>query len=117
MEEPRASDGAVMNDDVQFVGTATGCGTVTSLAPFGPAQPFSIHFDLPDGRYSAVGTCTVTNAHVPAPGVFLVTCGLPVVAAPEGVVGGSATSTSVFNPYGVQGFGTGSFWTLRLFTR
>jgi hypothetical protein len=36
--------------------------------------------------------------------------------APPGVVVGVATSASIFNPCGIAGFGTGSVWTLHLYT-
>ncbi len=109
----RARDGVLVNDDVRFAGTATGCGLLSSASPF-VAQPFLIRFDLQDGSYTAVGTCTITSNLVPVPGLLLVTCAMTMVAVPPGVVGGSATSASVFNPYGLDGFDTGSIWTLRL---
>ena len=61
-------------------------------------QPFLIQFNLHDGSYTAVGTCTITSNPVPVPRLLLVTCGLTIVSAPAGVLGGSATSASVFNP-------------------
>jgi hypothetical protein len=109
----RARDGVVVNDDVRFVGPVTGCGRISTVSPQ-VAQPFLIHFDLHDGGYTAVGTCTITSNDVPVAGLLLLTCALEVVEAPRGVVGGSATSASVFNPYGLPGFDTGSIWTLRL---
>ncbi len=109
----RARDGALVNDDVRFLGPATGCGRLATTSPL-VAQPFLIHFDLEDGSYTAVGTCTITSNAVPVPGLLLVTCGLSITQAPAGVVGGSATSASVFNPFHLAGFDTGSVWTLRL---
>jgi hypothetical protein len=106
-------DGEMVNDDVRFAGTATGCGLLTTAVPFAP-QPFLIRFDLHDGSYTAVGTCTITSNNVPLPGLLLVTCAMKVVSAPAGVLGGSATSASVFNPYALPGFDTGSIWTLRI---
>jgi len=53
---------------------------------------------------------------VPVPGVLLVGCALRLVEKPEGVIGGFATSSTIFNPYGIPGFGTGSVWTLHLYT-
>jgi hypothetical protein len=38
------------------------------------------------------------------------------VEVPPGFVGGVATSNSVFNPFRLPGFGTGSLWTVRLYT-
>lgn len=105
--------GLLRDDDVHFAGTATGCGLLTTASPL-VAQPFLIHLDLHDGGYTAVGTCTITSNTVPVPGLLLVTCALDVVAGPRGVLGGSATSASVFNPYGLAGFDTGSIWTLRI---
>ena len=47
---------------------------------------------------------------------MLAGCALKLVGAPEGVLGGLVTSASVFNPYSIPGFGTGSVWTLHLYT-
>lgn len=109
----RARDGLLVNEDVRRVGRATGCGRLGTLTPL-VAQPFLIHFELEDGEYTALGTCSITSNDVPAAGVLLVGCALEIVSGPPGVVGGSATSASVFNPFGLTGFDTGSIWTLRI---
>lgn len=114
--QTNAARGEVMNDSVRFLGTATGCGMMTSAEPYTPRQPFLIRFDLHDGTYLAKGECDIVSVTVPVPGLMLAGCSLRLVEAPEGVVGGFATSASVFNPYGVPGFGTGSVWTLHLYT-
>ncbi len=111
--ETKARDGALVNGDVRFAGTVTGCAQMTTAAPFVP-QPFLVRFNLRDGSYTAVGTCTITSNQVPVPGFLLVSCGLKIVSAPAGVLGGSATSASVFNPFGLAGVDTGSIWTLRI---
>ncbi len=114
--QTNASRGDVMNDAIKFLGTATGCGMMTSAQPYTPRQPFFIQFDLEDGTYAAKGECDIVSVTVPVPGVMLAGCALAIVRAPDGVVGGFATSSSVFNPNGVPGFGTGSVWTLHLYT-
>ncbi|MBI3182648.1 MAG: hypothetical protein HYZ28_10975 [Myxococcales bacterium] len=112
----RASDGQVVNDSVQKVGTATACGRITNFAfPPGLQQDFMVKFDLPDGSYTGVGTCTLVSNNVPKPGVVLAGCNLKLSSAPSGVVGGAATSASVFNPFRLTGFSTGSYWTLLLY--
>jgi hypothetical protein len=105
--------GVMRDDAVRFAGTATGCGLLTTTAPFAP-QPFLIRFDLADGTYVASGTCTITSNDVPARGLLLLGCTLKLVAFPPGVLGGSATSASVFNLAQLPGFDTGSIWTLRI---
>ncbi len=114
--QTNAAKGEVMNDAIRFLGTATGCGMMTSAVPYTPRQPFLIAFDLADGRYVAKGECDIVSVTVPVPGLMLAGCALKLVQMPDGVVGGFATSASVFNPYGVPGFGTGSVWTLHLYT-
>lgn len=52
---------------------------------------------------------------MPLPGLVLAACHLRVVEAPPGFAGGAAASLSVFNPGKVQGFATGSEWTVALF--
>ncbi len=112
----RESSGDIVNDSVRMVGTATGCGRLTTTTPFSPGQLFLIRFNLADGAYVASGTCDIVSVTVPAVGILLAGCALKIVSAPPGVIGGIATSASVFNPYGVPGYGTGSVWTLHLYT-
>ncbi len=114
--QTNAARGEVMNDSVRFLGTATGCGMMTSATPYTPRQPFLIKFDLEDGTYVAKGECDIVSVTVPVTGLMLAGCALRLVEKPAGVVGGFATSSSVFNPYGVPGFGTGSVWTVHLYT-
>lgn len=119
----RASDGRVMKDAGAPIGTAIGCGKLLSYMPFDPEvqSPFAMRFDLDDGTFTAKGTCTITSLTFPIPGVpaplMLVGCALRVDADPsQGVVNGLATSASVFTPRPLPGYGTGSFWTLQLYT-
>ena len=114
--QTNAARGVVMNEAVKLVGTATGCGSLTNPGPFAPKQWFSIKFDLDDGTYVASGTCDITSNDVPTRGLMLAGCALKLVRMPEGVLGGIATSASVFNPANLPGFGTGSVWTLHLYT-
>jgi hypothetical protein len=114
--QTNAARGEVTNDEIRLLGSATGCGMMTSAVPYTPRQPFLIRFQLEDGTYTAKGECDIVSVTVPAQGLMLAGCALRLVEAPEGVVGGFATSSSVFNPYGVAGFGTGSVWTLHLYT-
>jgi hypothetical protein len=115
--QTRASRGEVMNESIRQLGTATGCGRMTSATPFAPGQLFVIQFDLEDGTYLASGTCDIVSVTVPTPGLMLAGCALEIVTAPPGVVGGIAASASIFNPYSIPGFGTGSVWTLHLYTQ
>lgn len=115
-ETTRASDGRVVNGSVRRIGTATACARITDPTfPPGLKQDFYVHFQMPEGTVRAVGGCTLVSNDVPARGLVLAGCHLRVIGAPAGVVGGSATSLSVFNPRGLPGFGTGSEWTLQLY--
>ncbi len=113
--ETRATDGQDVSDRVSQVGTAAACVRVTSLAP-GATAPFYIEFTLDDGSYRADGVCTVTSNNVPVSGLILAGCALKIVEAPAGVQGGSFTSNSIFNPFGLPGFNTGSVWTRRTYS-
>ena len=53
---------------------------------------------------------------MPVPRLILAGCSLRLVAAPEPIEGGIATSNSVFNPFRLPGFDTGSYWTIRGYT-
>ncbi len=81
----------------------------------GSVSDFYVHFELPEGHFTAVGRCTVMSTGVPRPGLVLVSCGLKLTEFPKGYVGGIATSSSVFNVKGVPGYNTGSLWTLSVF--
>jgi hypothetical protein len=120
--QTNAARGEVMNDEVKFLGPVLGCGAAPTLGgptpppPFTPGQLFYMRFQLADGTYTFQGQCDVVSWKVPLPGVLLVGCALALKDAPQGVAGGFATSSSVFNPYGVGGYPTGSVWTLHLYT-
>ena len=112
--ETRATDGQDVSDQVAQVGTAAACAKVTSLAA-GATAPFYIEFTLDDGFYRADGTCTVISNNVPVPRLVLAGCALKIIEAPAGVLGGSFTSNSIFNPFRLPGFNTGSVWTRRIY--
>jgi len=112
-----AARGEVMNETVRFLGDVIGCGSMdVPTKEYAPEQFFLIRFDLEDGRYVARGECDLVSQTVPVPGLLLVGCALRLVEMPEGVRGGFATSATIFNPFKVQGFDTGSVWTLHLYT-
>lgn len=114
--QTRAADGMVVNEDALRVGTALACAQITSFAfPPGLQQNFYARFDLPEGSYTALGTCTIISNDVPKAGLVLAGCNLKVTDPPAGIAGGAATSLSVFNPFGLAGFATGSYWTLQLY--
>ncbi len=111
-----AGDSRVVNEAVHQIGTAAACGLITTA----PLVPFYIEFTLNHGHdksntYVAVGACQMVSNDVPRPGIALAGCALRVTQGPAGFLGGIATSMSIFNPLRLQG-GTGSFWTLRVYT-
>lgn len=109
-------DGKVVLTGHRKVGSAMACVQLTDLTfPEGLAQNFYVRFDLPKGRFTAVGQCVSVSNQVPRAGVVLAGCSLKLTEFPAGYVGGFATSSSVFNPFGIAGYNTGSFWTLRAF--
>jgi hypothetical protein len=110
------SHGRVIMKSARPVGTATACAQITSFAfPAGIQQKFYLQLNLKDGAYVAIGTCTIISNNVPQGGVIAAGCNLALVSAPAGVLGGSAVSNSVFNPFKLAGFNTGSYWTLNLY--
>jgi hypothetical protein len=115
-EQTRAVDGRVVNKDVQRIGTALACAQLTNFAfPPGLQQNFYARFELPDGTYTALGTCTLISNDVPVAGLVLAGCTLKLTGMPAGVVGGAAVSLSVFNPFRRPGFTTGSQWTIQAY--
>ena len=85
------------------------------LFPIGLQQNFIVRFDLPQGSFTAAGTCTFATNDVPLRGFVLAGCSLGMTEFPEGVLGGSAASLSSFNPFRLAGFATGSYWTLQYY--
>jgi hypothetical protein len=109
-------DGKVVLTGHRKVGSAMACAQLTDMTfPEGLSQNFYVRFDLPEGRFTAVGQCVSVSNQVPRAGVVSAGCSLKLTEFPRGYVGGFVTSSSVFNPFGVAGFNTGSFWTLRVF--
>ena len=118
----RASDGLVTVDPGPTIGTAVGCGKLLTYTPFDPVvqSPFAMRFDFRGRVVTAKGTCTITSLSFPIPGVpaplLLVGCTLNVNPDPaQGILRGAATSSSVFTPHPMPGYGTGSFWTVHLY--
>jgi hypothetical protein len=115
--ETREKDGKVVDSKVRRIGTATACVQLTNFGfPPGLQQKFYVKFNLPSGAYTALGTCTLISNTVPKSGLVLAGCALKVLSGPPGTLGGDATSSSVFNPFRLTGFNTGSSWTLHLYT-
>lgn len=113
----RPVDGRVVIDQFRRVGRATACVQLTNfLFPPGLQQNFYAVFDLPSGRYTGLGTCTLTSNDVPQAGLVLAGCALDVISGPSGVLGGVITSASTFNPARLPGYSTGSMWTMQVYT-
>lgn len=108
-------DGRVPPEETR-VGTAIACARLTDpgFAPGGTVD-FYVRFELPAGAFTANGACTLVSNDVPEKGLVLAGCSLKVVDAPPGVVGGLVSSTSVFNPAKLEGYETGSYWTLTVY--
>ena len=108
----RHKDGRV-TEHRRRIGRATAClGLTNLLFPEGLVQNFFVRFDLPQGAYTAQGTCTISSNALPQPFIILAGCTLKLVSEPAGGLGGIATSSSVLNPLKRPGYSTGSTWTL-----
>jgi hypothetical protein len=110
-------NGLVANEGDRPIGTAIGCGKISSLLPYQP-NDFSMRFALDRGVITAKGKCYVGDGWYPLEGVpapvLLVGCTL-TVDPDSGIAHGIATSASVFLLASVPGFDTGSYWTIRLY--
>ena len=116
VEHVRASDAMIVAERTDPIGTALACAQITDFSfPPGLQQNFYALFKLPSGDFTAKGTCTLISNNVPEARLILAGCTLRVVEAPEGVVGGAATSLSVFNPFRLPGYSTGSRWTIQVY--
>jgi hypothetical protein len=111
-------DGRVVDNSKRRIGTATACALITNPTfPPGLPQQFYAQFDVPAGRVTALGACTLVSNDVPRAGLVLAGCHLRVIDAPAEYSGGVVTSLSVFNPGRLPNFNTGSEWTLQLYGR
>lgn len=109
----RSRDGRVVDEKKRRIGRATACLELTNvLFPEGLVQRFVLRVDLPQGRYEALGTCSVSSNSVPQPFIIMAGCTLKITSGPSGTIGGMITSSSIFNPLHQPGFATGSMWTL-----
>lgn len=114
--EMRDSDGEVVDERAHAIGTAAACAAIRGPLEPGALAPFYAEFTFEDGAaYAAEGVARVTSNDVPVQGVVLAGCSLRLVGGPPGLVGGAATSASVFDPSAQLGGGTGSLWTLRAY--
>jgi hypothetical protein len=110
-----AADGKLKPGGRKLDGTALACVRITDRAfPEGSQADIYARFELREGRFAAVGKCSVVSNAVPRPGLVLASCALKLTEFPAAYAGGSATSASVFNPLRLPGYDTGSLWTLRV---
>jgi hypothetical protein len=114
--ERTPAEGKWKSDGQKRVGPALACVRITDRTfPEGSQADIYARFELPEGRFVAVGKCTAVSNAVPRAGVVLASCGLKLTEVPATYAGGSATSASLFNPLGLPGYSSGSIWTLRVF--
>jgi hypothetical protein len=98
------------------LGVAQACARVGAALEPGGDVPFYAEFRFDGGDvYRAEGFAHVLTRDVPAAGIVLAGCALRLVDGPAGLVGGVATSASVFNPERLSGAETGSTWTLHAY--
>lgn len=109
----RSRGGLIVHPDTRRIGTGTACLRVTSLE-VGATAPIAGEFVIRSRTVRATGSCLLESNDVPVRGLILANCSLRIDPAP-GVLGGSASSNSVFNLLQLPGFHTGSIWTVRLF--
>jgi hypothetical protein len=117
----RNNNGQVVNDTVKLITTGTAVGWITDFTfpPFEVSYPFYFEFPIKDPEgdlyIKADGECIVTSQDEPEDGIIMLGCNLTVIPdSDQGIVGGSATSNSLFNFGKLPGYQNGSFWTVRI---
>lgn len=114
--QSRASDGVVVKEKIRKIGLADACGYLVEGIGPGKSGPFYMEGSVGGFEFVAAGECTFTASGIPVPGIVLTGCNLKVESDPsQGLLGGIATSNSVFNVGQVPGFQTGSFWTVHTY--
>jgi hypothetical protein len=113
----RASDGKVVKEQIQPVGSVSTCARLTFPIAEGDTAPTFARIELGGDTYTASGRCRATSNGDPLPtNVVLAGCALRLQTGPPGFVGGIVTSASVVLLGQVPGFQTGSFWTVRAYS-
>jgi len=114
--QTRASDGTVVNETVRQVGTGQACAYFLGGAAPGSSNPFYFEGNAKDLEFEAAGECLIISNDVPQAGIFLQGCSLGIDPDPaQGLLGGLVTTNTVFNPFGIPGLNTGSFWSLHVY--
>ena len=112
----RASNGTVNNETVRQIGVADACAYIIEGLAQGASAPFYMEGNAGGLDMVAAGECSLVTDDIPVDGIILTGCALKVDPNPDqGLLGGLATSNSVFNPFGIEGFNTGSFWTIHVY--
>jgi hypothetical protein len=112
----RASDGMVVKEQIQPVGSVSTCARLPLPIVEGDTTPTFARIELGGDTYTASGRCRATSNGVPQAGVVLAGCALRLQTGPPGFVGGVATSATVLTLGPVPGVETGSFWTVRAYS-
>jgi hypothetical protein len=116
-------DGKVVKDTVRRIGTGTAVGLINdptftpygTLAPFYFEMPIKQHGHQPDLTIAANGYAIVTSKNAPELGIIMLGINMTIIPdAAQGILGGSASSNSIYNLMGLPGYQTGSYWTVRI---
>ena len=109
-------DGRVEPRLTRRIGKATACVLLTDFSfPPGLDQNFYIAVDLPEGRFTATGSCKLISNNVPVGGLVIGGCSLKLTSWPARFAGGAIASLSTLNPFRLPGFNTGSTYVLQAF--
>jgi len=109
-------DGRVEPRLKRRIGKATACVLLTDFSfPPGLDQNFYIAVDLPEGRFTAAGSCKLISNDVPVGGLVIGGCALKLTSWPSRFAGGAIASLSTLNPFRLPGFNTGSTYVLQAF--
>lgn len=116
--------GMVMRDKVRQTCTATAVALLNdpTWTPYKTLVPFYFEAPLlkgkgqePDRIIKASGYGLLTSSDSPEPGIMMMSFNLQILPDPaHGILGGSASSNSIFNFMGLPGYQTGSYWTVRV---
>ena len=113
----RKSDGMIVEDPIRKIGIVRDCIQITDsgFSPFS-IHPFYIRFDLGDEIYAGTGQCTIISNNVPVMALILASCTASLIDTTTGEAVGNAVSNTTYNPFGLPGYDTGAYWTLRLYS-
>lgn len=113
----KKTNGLVLNDDIKRIGQTLGCADVSGFGDdiFGPI-PVYFKVNLDGMELFAEGQGRWLSIDVPEDLVVMHVAWARIIGGPPEIIGGSMVSNALGNAFGLPGYVSGAFSSIRLFT-